>query len=331
VRLSRRIADIAEQPHHTLRLDQSFFTGFTEIAERAVFLSDGSMDVTGSIDLYLQKKARQIAPIRISGVYGGELLRRLVVFRPMRLAGEVFSSELAHAMGNAARTYSEELSGHLLSFSLFKQAPWYMTGKFAIERSQVTFRTPYFDNDLAALAYQSPPEEQRRHDLSLHVTAGGNRRMAALRTDRGPGLYAGPVLGRIQRALGELTFKAEYAFDYGMPQRLARIDGFIRPFHLEKLFLGRHKFHHFRVWYRDRLSHNVREVLLDARTRNRPYLQPRILERMVTDHLAGRANRTLDLHRLLTLEIIERTLIEGGSSIARRESFLRGRSLTVSA
>ena len=49
----------------------------------------------------------------------------------------------------------------------------------------------------------------------------------------------------------EFTFKAEYAYDYGMPQWVARIDHVLSPLHLERLFLGRHKYAHYRVWYRD--------------------------------------------------------------------------------
>jgi len=55
-------------------------------------------------------------------------------------------------------------------------------------------------------------------------------------------------------------FKAEYAYDYGMPQWMARIDHLFSWFHLERLFLRRHKFNHFRVWYRDSLSDYVRET-----------------------------------------------------------------------
>jgi len=54
---------------------------------------------------------------------------------------------------------------------------------------------------------------------------------------------------------------------------------------LEKLFLGRHKFHHFRIWYRDQLSGYLREVLLDPRTRNRSYFQSGAVEEIVTGHI----------------------------------------------
>jgi asparagine synthase (glutamine-hydrolysing) len=45
------------------------------------------------------------------------------------------------------------------------------------------------------------------------------------------------------------------------------------PFHLDRLFLGRHKLLHFRVWYRDALAGYVREMLLDPRSLSRPYIE----------------------------------------------------------
>ena len=70
-----------------------------------------------------------------------------------------------------------------------------------------------------------------------------------------------PVSHRALHWYQEFTFKAEYAYDYGMPQWLARLDHVFAPLRLEKLFLGRHKVAHFRVWYRDELSHYLKEIL----------------------------------------------------------------------
>ena len=74
-------------------------------------------------------------------------------------------------------------------------------------------------------------------------------------------------------ALLEFSFKAEYAYDMGMPQWLARIDHAFSFLGWERLFLDRHKVFHFRVWYRDYLAGYVREILLDPRTLSRPYLE----------------------------------------------------------
>ena len=108
----------------------------------------------------------------------------------------------------------------------------------------------------------------------------------------------------------KFLFKAEYAYDIGMPQWLAKIDHMLGGLHLERLFLGRHKWYHFRIWYRDVLANYVREMLLDRRTLSRPYLAPRYVEAMVSAHLDGRVNHTNEIHKALSLELIHRLFID---------------------
>src|SRR5437870_1803629 len=95
-----------------------------------------------------------------------------------------------------------------------------------------------------------------------------------------------------------------------MPHPVARLEGALRALHLERLILGRHKFYHFRIWYRDRLSRFVREVLLDPRSRSRSYFKRGALETLVEDHLAGRRNHTSEIHLALSAELLQRLLIE---------------------
>jgi asparagine synthase (glutamine-hydrolysing) len=95
-----------------------------------------------------------------------------------------------------------------------------------------------------------------------------------------------------------------------MPHWVARIDRALSPLRLERLFLGRHKFYHFRIWYRDALSAYIREMLLDSRTLSRPYLERRRVEALVRAHLTGRQNHTVPIHKLLTLELLHRLLLD---------------------
>jgi asparagine synthase (glutamine-hydrolysing) len=80
--------------------------------------------------------------------------------------------------------------------------------------------------------------------------------------------------------------------------------------HFERLFLGRHKLLHFRIWYRDALSKFVREILLDPRTLSRPYLDRKGVESVVYGHTSGTRNCTTDIHKLLTLELIHRLFFD---------------------
>ena len=309
VKIARQAAKLCQQPHTTIAVDGEFLSEFPVLAERAVYISDGTMDVTGSMDLYVQRLARQIAPVRLSGVCGGEILRRLVMFKPNPPQQGVFDPELAGSFREAAVTYASELQGHRLSFSSFKQAPWYMGSKFTVERSQVTYRTPYFDNELVALAYQTPAT-LLNNEPALRLIADGNPRLARLGTDRGIAFRSIPGVTQALHQYQEFTFKAEYAYDYGMPQWLARLDHVFAPLHLEKLFLGRHKVAHFRVWYRDELSSYLKEMLLDPLTLQRPYLHAHALEKIIEGHVNGYRNYTSEINKILMLELIQRKLIE---------------------
>ena len=78
----------------------------------------------------------------------------------------------------------------------------------------------------------------------------------------------------------------------------------------ERLFLGRHKVAHFRVWYRDELSPWLREILLDSGARSRPYLRANSVEEILRAHSSGQRNYTFEIHKILTLEFVQRKLIE---------------------
>lgn len=310
VRIARRIAALCHCPHHLIPVGADFLKQFLALAARTVYLTDGAMDVSGAVELYVNRIARDIAPVRVTGNYGSEVIRSNVAFRPDSRLSEVYTPEFREEILEARRTYAAEAAMSRLSFVLFKQVPWHHYARLAVEQSQLTVRTPFLDPWLAACVYQAPRDLQTDLAPSLRVIRTAHPRLAEVPTDRGITLGdGGPVLG-LRHQWQEFTVRAEYAFDYGMPQWLARGDAILKTLHLERLFLGRHKFYHFRIWYRDHLTQQLREILLDPKAKSRPYLCGDQLERLVEDHAAGRRNHTSTLHRLLSLELLHRQLIE---------------------
>jgi len=291
-------------------VDTQFFTQFPNLAERVVFLSDGAMDVTGSVELYMNSLARQIAPVRLTGNYGSEILRGNIAFKPSNLSDEILDSEFAQLVRKASSTYDLERKGHRQSFIAFKQVPWHHYSRFSVEKSQLGIRSPYLDNDLVSLTFRVAPEVILSREPTLRLISEGNQILSGIPTDRGV-LYKPPtIMNKMREVLIEFTVKSEYAYDYGMPQWLAQIDHMLAPLHLERLFLGRHKFYHFRVWYRDQLSRFVKDILLDPQTLQRPYLRAKSLEKIVRNHVDGRRNFTSEINRVLTSELLQRQLIE---------------------
>jgi len=284
---------------------------FPHYAERSIYLTEGGVDLCRSSDLYLSEKARGIAPTKIVGTYGSEIIRHGVMFKPQEPLQGLYRPEFLSYVHQAKNVYWSLREEHPVTFVAFRQSPWYHQGILALERSQLTVRSPYLDNDFVRTAFRAPNNNgASNEDIRLRLIRDGNPALAQIRTDRGFGGNSGRISRAVSRGLLEFTFKAEYAYDYGMPQWLARVDHLFSPLHLERLFLGRHKFYHFRVWYRDALSKYVRDMLLDPRTLSRPFLNPKRVEAVVNGHIKGGLNYTTEIHKLLSLELLHRLFFD---------------------
>ncbi len=308
--VARKVAQACGQSYQVISVGGEFLSRFSDYAERAVYLTDGCTAVNRSADLYVNSRARDIAPVRMTGNYGGEVLRRVRAFKPVMPSPGLYRPELISHVDSAAKTYSEVVQGHPLSFAVFRQAPWHHYGLLALEETQVSLRSPYLDNNFVRTVYRAPQASLTSNDVSLRLIADGDSNLRRIRTDRGFAGNGGYLHRKASQRLLEFLAKAEYAYDYGMPQWATRTDHAFSSLHLERLFLGRHKFAHFRVWYRDALSDYVRQMLLDPRTLKRPYLNRTAVEDVVRGHLAGVKNYTTEIHQLLTLELVHRQFLD---------------------
>jgi asparagine synthase (glutamine-hydrolysing) len=308
--IARQVAKSCEQPHQVIKVGDEFLNRFSRYAERTVYLTDGCADVSRSADLYVNERAREVAPVRMTGNYGGEVLRRVRAFKPAPATAGLFSGDFLPQVQAANAIYARVVEGHPLSFAVFRQAPWHHYGLLELEQTQISTRSPFLDNDFVRTVFRAPDSACASNDVCLRLIADGDAKLSRIRTDRGLAGSQGLLPGALLGGFLEFTFKSEYAYDYGMPQWIAKIDHRLSRLHLERLFLGRHKFYHYRVWYRDVLSNYVREMLLDPRTLSRPYLQPKKLELMVRGHLRGDWNYTSEIHKVLTLELLHRLFVD---------------------
>ena len=307
--IARQVAAARRQPHRVISVGTNFLARFSEYAKRTVYLTDGCAGVYRAPDLYVNEQARQIAPVRMTGNWGGEILRRVRAFKPVRPMTGLFEPELASSVQRAETTYAGLLEGHPLTFAAFRQGPWHHFGVLGLEETQLALRSPFLDNDFVRTIYRAPQTALANNDVCMRLIEDGDPALLRIPTDRRQsGSQADGA--RVSRSWLEFLFKAEYAYDYGMPQGVARIDHLFSRLHLERLFLGRHKFTHFRLWYRDQLSAYVRDMLLDARSLARPYAQKRAVEAIVRGHLGGTRNYTIEIHRLLTLELLHRLFLD---------------------
>lgn len=313
VKIGRLISRVCGIPHYIIKIEQDFFRLFPYLAAKTVFISDGLMDVTGAVDLYVNGKARNISPVRLTGNYGQEVLEGSVAFKPSMISLRYINPDYSRLIKEAYVRYFEETNlCDRTYFILIKQLPWYHYNRYKLESSQLKIISPFLDNELIKILESfSFISKKNWNTLRLKLLCDGNPYLAKIETDMGYSCKKVPVLTNLNKLYQSLTYKAEYAFNHGMPSWLAKLNYYLKAFHLENIFLGRHKFYHYRVWYANELSNYVKDMLLDNRSLNRNHINKKRIEKMVNRHLNGMENHTMEITQLLTIELIFRKLLEG--------------------
>ena len=307
--IAARVAAACGLDHQLLRLQNDFFTDLAAHADRTVFISDGTFGVTGAHEIYFHRAARQLSPVRLTGNYGSEVFRGTSTFKPIGLSPQIFDAGFAHAVGVAAGQLAVHKT-HAHTFALFKEISWNLFGSVAAGRSQVTFRTPYLDNALVKLAYQSPAHLRKSSLPASRLVAANSKILGAIPTDRGFAAKNTGVKFMGRRFFAEATFRLEYYANEGLPLNLSL---FNPPFHFAATKLGLvglHKYLHYSKWFRKELDGFVRERLAVAAARHEKYFNPKFVGQMADRHAGGRENFAPEINAVLTLEAIERLLLK---------------------
>jgi asparagine synthase (glutamine-hydrolysing) len=302
-RVASRVARSCGLDHHVLRIGTDFFSDFALHADRTVYVTDGCSGISGAHEIYLNQQARQLAPVRLTGNFGSEVLRGVSTFKPIGL-----SSRLLHPGFNRPVAASRMGTEHPVTMAAFREIPWNLFGSLCAGRSQVSFRTPYLDNQLVALAYQTPENLRTSSLQALRLVKAKNAALSNIPSDRG---YAGENVGlaaRFRRCLAEVTFKLDYLNNEGLPHGLSPFDPIFRGVASRMGIVGLHKYLHYRSWFRRELAGYVTTMLEDGRTRRQPFWDSSFVEQMAREHTGGRKNYVLEINAVLTLEAVERLL-----------------------
>jgi asparagine synthase (glutamine-hydrolysing) len=307
VTVARSVASVCHQPHTTLVLGDEFLREFPHYMEEAVVRSSGYLGMSGAAELFLNRQARAVSPIRLTGNYGGELLRGVRAFKA-RLPDWVVGSADQPALRQAVEVFDQAAAVNSVSFALFCQAPHQGFGRRAIESSELTVRSPFLDNDLARLAYRAPLGRQAGTTACVSVIRHHKSQLLTIPTDRGC-LGRGNALTRaVRRGYRELLFKGEYLAGHGMPQSVASALSILPGGGAERRLLGYHKFQHFRQWIRSELWAYVRDVLAEPVPEAEVFADRSQLSLMLDSHKAGSRNCFAALDKALTLRITAKKL-----------------------
>ena len=290
VQVSQRIAEVIGQTLQVIKIDDDFFQKYHILLEKLVYISEGNSDAVGTVELYLNQIAREIAPIRMSCDWGGTFLRKEKGMHLNKLNRSLFNHEFQNTLNEVHEKYNS-LSSFSLVHNLNKGLPWSGYGNLNIRQSQLVVRTPFLDNDFVNLIFRALDKVLRNNEVSFRLINDGN-----------------PLLTKIGDARGIKTSKL--FSNCNILNWIIRIKKYCWNIECKRRFLSINNSHHFRIWYRHKLSDYVKEILLDERSTIRFYINKASIEHIVTEHLKGKKNYTLEISKLLIAEFVHRLFID---------------------
>jgi asparagine synthase (glutamine-hydrolysing) len=306
-RLAARVADACGLEHRLLRIGPDFLSEFASHADRTVYITDGSLGILGAHEIYLNAQARHLAQVRLTGNFGSEVLRGVSTFKPLGISDDLLAREMSRFVNGSVKELPND-GASAVTFAAFREIPWKLFGSVAAGRSQLTFRTPYLDNGLVALAYRAPDHLRRS---SLPASRFVNAKSAALSkipTDRGFARdNSGPTY-LLRRFVAESTFKIDYYNSEGLPRGLSLFDSVFRRMSSGLGILGLHKYLPYRHWFQRELAEYVSDKVRDAQ--QMPFWNCGFLNQMVRDHARGCGNYLREINAVITLQIVDRMLIQ---------------------
>ena len=305
-KIAARVAAASGLEHKLLRLGADFFVAFPAHADKTVFVTDGCAGISNTHEIYFNRQARELAPTRLTGNYGSEILRGVSTFKPIRVSPRLCQPEMRARVNSRAETLGMDRTP-ALTFAAFKEIPWNLFGNLAAGRSQVHFRTPYLDNEMVALAFQAPEAARKSAHPALGVIRESNSGLSEIPTDRGWGGENTGIKFLVRRLLAEATFKLDYYHDEGLPGWLTPLDPAFKTMTARLGVSGRHKFLHYPSWFRNELAPYVSEMVMEAGHRN-SFWNPDFLKGAAVDHISGRRNHSREINLILTLESVDRQL-----------------------
>jgi asparagine synthase (glutamine-hydrolysing) len=311
ISIARKVAQTCNQPYKVVRLDRTFFSDFSRLAEKTIYVTDGNAEILRTHDMFLNKLARDVAPIRVTGKFGSEIIRDHSMFYASSYWQGLFSKEFQQHIETAVKTLGEIKKGHSLSTAVFKDFPWREYNIVAVDQSQSVFRTPYTDNELIELMYRAPVGIRASNQPQRRIIRECNPRLSAIISDRGYREATNSVISTLLELYYYMLFKVEYTYLHALPHWLTKMDSLCLWMNGQRPLLGSsQKYEYYRIWFRNELSTYIKEILLDTQTAKRPYFNPKSLEMMVRTHTNGTRNYMNEINKAMSLELTLRLLIE---------------------
>jgi asparagine synthase (glutamine-hydrolysing) len=308
-RLARQVATACGLEHRVLRIQPDFLSNYASYVDRTVQVTDGCSGATVAHEIYFNAQARALAPVRLTGNFGSEVLRSMSTFKPIGLEPDMFHADFRPKV-EASAANAVRGAEHPVIFAAFREIPWNLFGPLAAGRSQLSFRTPYLDNDLVALACRAPASSRQSPASAIELIEHRRPELSRIPTDRALMGTGGSVSRAARKLFSAVTFKLDYLHKEGLPDWLMPFESALGALDRAGM-LGLHKYLPYRLWFRHDLAKYVTDVLTDPQTARLPYWNAGMLSSIARDHVAGRHNYVREINAVVTLAAVDRLLVRG--------------------
>jgi asparagine synthase (glutamine-hydrolysing) len=309
--LANKIATEIGKKHHSVKINDNYFDQFQYYAEKTIYISEGMHGVTGSHDLYFSEISKNIAAIRVTGKYGGEILRRVNTHKDNSDSVlSVFTEDIYQEIRQAKDRYIESRKKEDIYDEILHDIPHNMYGATKIENSVLINRSPFLDNRIVDAVLRINNVDSRSRYISNKLIKDGKLNLSYINMDRELLQTKNTIIKDIERFLTWMIFKTEWYYNTELPDSLSRVDFICRNIGIDRMLSGRYKYENYRIWFRDKLKEYVCNILLDYRTRSRSIFRNSNQENIVLDHISGRKNNVKEINKMLSIEILSRQLLD---------------------
>jgi asparagine synthase (glutamine-hydrolysing) len=304
-RVAARVAGACNLEHRLLRLGPDFFANFAAEVDKTVYVTDGCSGALGAHEIYFHRQARALAPVRLTGNYGSEVFRAVSTFKPLRLAPGIVSREFSPVVDAAVgQLAAQKVNPN--TFAAFQEVPLNLFGNLAAGKSQLSFRTPYLDNELVPLAYQCPASLKKSSLPVMRLVKAASPALDRIPTDRGFISDRSDPEVFLRRVFAEVTFKLDYCSNAGLPRQFGMLDPAFKPVVKALGVAGMHKFLKYSTWFRTSLAPYVSDRIAAAQKSNAGFWNAAALGGLARQHISGAKDFPSEINAVLTLESLER-------------------------
>jgi asparagine synthase (glutamine-hydrolysing) len=306
VQQARKVAKALQQDHQVLRLQADFFKDFGKHAEKTVFVSDGYAGICLSHEIYLNRKARDVAAIRVTGNFGSEILRGVTTFKEIHLHSDWFQGDLGEDLRLCRHQWTDDRREEQspAKFAVFVEIPWRLATTARLANSQIQFRSPFMDLEVLRLACLVPPTVSG-NSLPIQFVQRLKPELLRVPTDQGESASVYSASETLRRLWYKGTFKLDYYTYEGTFGLFSRA---IDRWKVDRLLPTQHRYLHYRTWFGATLKDYVNDVLGSTNGFALGLIGGKRMRETLSRHSSSKTGLA-DLNALVSIDLIHRHLL----------------------